>query len=70
MADRCVKCFAPLTSEEKFFFYCNCEQCEMDTAVVMDENHRFIKSPVFILRLILFYLRRFWFRYLQHQRQR
>lgn len=62
MSHLCTRCFAPLSIEEKFYFYCNCEACELDTMIVIEQSKLIIKSPLFFYRMALFYLRRLWFK--------
>ena len=68
MTDYCIRCLAPLTSLERHYFYCTCESCERDRLAATEQADNRIKSPFYVLRVVRFYLRRFWFRHV-HTRQ-
>ena len=57
MNDRCYRCHTILTSEDKYHYGANCNQCECDIEWENHERHDPIKSAYWRWRAICYCLR-------------
>lgn len=60
MRERCCRCHITLTSEDKYHYGANCENCEVDRRYEDHERNQPIKSAYWRWRAICFCMRWLW----------